>query len=164
MCFCLCLMWGDVADGGVDPRTIVIAFDIGEQFAPRGIAIGVFAVVDQLGFQSAEEALHRRIVPAIRLAGSLILYRGSAHPPDAYWLCRWLSIQSNSLGSSSQIAWANSTAVVHFQTSRVRSLTRHSRSRLGRLASSSSIVGTRTMLQSIRARSPSRPQVAPEHA
>src|SRR5215468_6718093 len=51
------------------------------------------------------------------------LYRGSAHPPDAYWLSRFglhlqsrLSIQSNSLGSSSQIAWANSTAVVHFQT------------------------------------------------
>src|SRR5499425_3505350 len=50
-------------------------------------------------------------------------YRGSAHPPDAYWLCRFelhlqsrLSIQSNSLGSSSQIAWANSTAVGHFQT------------------------------------------------
>src|SRR6516162_2432589 len=66
--FGLCLLWGDVADGGVDPRTIVIAFDISEQFAPRGIAIGVFAVVDQLGFQSADEALHRRIVPAIRLA------------------------------------------------------------------------------------------------
>src|SRR6516164_3641707 len=32
-------------------------------------------------------------------------------------------------------------------TSRVRSLTRHSRSRLGRLASSSAIVGTRTILQ-----------------
>jgi hypothetical protein len=32
-------------------------------------------------------------------------------------------------------------------TSRVRSLTRHSRSRLGRLASSSASVGTRTMLQ-----------------
>jgi hypothetical protein len=46
----------------------VIAFDMTEQFAPRGIAIQVFAVVDQLGFQSAEEALHRRIVPAIRLA------------------------------------------------------------------------------------------------
>jgi hypothetical protein len=39
--FCLCLLWGDVADGGVDPRTIVIAFDISEQFAPRGIAIGM---------------------------------------------------------------------------------------------------------------------------
>src|SRR6516164_9852914 len=42
--FCLCLLWSDVADGGVDPRTIIIAFDISEQFAPRGIAIGVFAV------------------------------------------------------------------------------------------------------------------------
>src|SRR5215472_1602059 len=48
--FCLCLLWGDVADGGVDPCTIVIVFDISEQFTPRGIAIGVFAVVDQLGF------------------------------------------------------------------------------------------------------------------
>ena len=67
--FCLCLLWGDVADGGVDPRTIVIAFDISEQIAPpRGIAIQVFAVVDQLGFQCAKEALHWRIVPAIGLA------------------------------------------------------------------------------------------------
>src|SRR4029077_18441647 len=47
---------------------IVIAFDIGEQVAPRGIAIGVFAVVDELGFQSAEETLHWRIVPAVSLA------------------------------------------------------------------------------------------------
>ena len=66
--FCLCLLWGDVADCGVDPRTIVLAFDISEQVAPRGIAIAVFAVVDQLGFQSAEEAFRWRIVPAIRLA------------------------------------------------------------------------------------------------
>src|ERR1700732_3804004 len=49
-------------------RRIVIAFDIGEQVAPRGIAIGVFAVVDELGFQSAEETLHWRIVPAVSLA------------------------------------------------------------------------------------------------
>src|SRR5262249_24008976 len=66
--FCLCLLWGDVADGRVDPRTIVIAFDISEQVAPRAIAIGVLAVVDQLGFQCAEEALHWRIVPAVSLA------------------------------------------------------------------------------------------------
>ena len=26
--FYLCLLWGDVADGGVDPHTIVIAFDM----------------------------------------------------------------------------------------------------------------------------------------
>ena len=39
--FRLCLLWGDVADGGVDAPPIVIAFDIGEQVAPCGIAIGV---------------------------------------------------------------------------------------------------------------------------
>src|SRR5215831_1010052 len=66
--FCLCLLWGDVADGGVDPPPIVIAFDISEQVAPRALAVGVFAVVNQLGFQSAKEALHRRIVPAVSLA------------------------------------------------------------------------------------------------
>src|SRR5882724_3770398 len=66
--FRLCLLWGDVADGGVDTPPIVIAFDIGEQVAPRGIAIGVFAVVDQLGFQSAKETFHWRIVPAVCLA------------------------------------------------------------------------------------------------
>src|SRR4029077_378289 len=58
----------DVADGGGDAPPIVIAFDIGEQVAPRGIAIGVFAVVDEPGFQSAEETLHWRIVPAVSLA------------------------------------------------------------------------------------------------
>ena len=65
---CLCLLWGEVADCGVDPRTIVIAFDISEQVAPRAIAIWVFAVVDELGFEGAKEALHWRIVPAVRLA------------------------------------------------------------------------------------------------
>jgi hypothetical protein len=48
--FGFCLLWGDVADGGVDAPPIVIAFDIGEQVASRGVAIGVFAVVDELGF------------------------------------------------------------------------------------------------------------------
>jgi hypothetical protein len=36
---CLCLIGGDVADGGVDPLTIVIAFDVGKQVAPSGIPI-----------------------------------------------------------------------------------------------------------------------------
>jgi hypothetical protein len=46
----------DIADGGVDPRTIVIAFDISEQFAPCGIAIGVFAKgeTDRAGTELAE--------------------------------------------------------------------------------------------------------------
>ena len=66
--FRLCLIGGDVADGGVDPLTIAVAFDRGEQIATGGIAIGVFMLVDEFGFQGAEEALQRRIVPAISLA------------------------------------------------------------------------------------------------
>jgi hypothetical protein len=58
---------GDGADGGVDPLTIVVAFDIGEQVAPRGVAIGVLAPADKFGFQRAEETLHRRVVPAVSL-------------------------------------------------------------------------------------------------
>src|SRR5882724_9992181 len=90
--FRLCLLWGDVADGGVDTPPIVIAFDIGEQVAPRGIAIGVFAVVDQLGFQSAKETFHWRIVPAVCLAahrlGDAAACRMSRYSPAAYWLPR----------------------------------------------------------------------------
>src|SRR5205823_14707193 len=55
-------------DGGVDPLPTVVAFNVGEQVAPRGIAIGVFALVDKFGFQGAEEALHRRVIPAVCLA------------------------------------------------------------------------------------------------
>jgi hypothetical protein len=63
--FPVCLLWGDVADSGVDPPPIAIAFDVGEQVAPRGMPIGVFGVVDQFGFQGTEEPLDRRIVPAL---------------------------------------------------------------------------------------------------
>src|ERR1051325_9748863 len=66
--FCLCLFGGDVADRGVPPLPIVVAFDIGEQVAPRSIAIRVLVLTNELGFQSTEEALHRRIVPAISFA------------------------------------------------------------------------------------------------
>src|SRR5881392_241430 len=52
----------------MDPLPIVVAFNVGEQVAPRGIAIGVFALVDKFGFQGAEEALHRRVIPAVCLA------------------------------------------------------------------------------------------------
>src|SRR5215831_6415368 len=83
--FCLCLLWSDVADGGVDPRTIVIAFDISEQFAPRGIAVGVFAVVDQLGFRSAEEALHWRIVPASQQFALRLIEMAAVCRMSRYW-------------------------------------------------------------------------------
>ena len=55
--FRLCLLWGDVADGGVDAPPIVIAFDIGEQVAPCGIAIGVTGGASGIG-----EATVRRFV------------------------------------------------------------------------------------------------------
>src|SRR3954452_16508224 len=66
--FPVCLLWGDVTDGGVDRPTIVIGLDGGEQVAPRGIAVGVFALMDEFGFQGAGDALDRRIAPAVWLA------------------------------------------------------------------------------------------------
>src|SRR3954452_11564872 len=66
--FPVCLLWGDVADSGVDRPTIVIGFDGREQVAPRGIALGVFALMDGFGFQGAEDALDWCIVPAVWLA------------------------------------------------------------------------------------------------
>jgi hypothetical protein len=51
--FRLCVIGGDVVDGGVDPLTIVVAL----QVVTGGIAIGVFMLVDEFGFQRAEEAL-----------------------------------------------------------------------------------------------------------
>jgi hypothetical protein len=39
----------------VDPSTIVITFDVGEQIAPGGIAIEIFALIDELGFQGAKK-------------------------------------------------------------------------------------------------------------
>jgi hypothetical protein len=59
---------GDIADGGMDPLTIVVAFDIGEQVASRDLPIEIFALVDKFGFQRAEETLHGCVVPAVSLA------------------------------------------------------------------------------------------------
>jgi len=66
--FAVCLLRSDVADSGVDPPPIVVAFDVREQITPRGLAIWVVALMDEFGFQGAEEAFHRRVVPAICLA------------------------------------------------------------------------------------------------
>jgi hypothetical protein len=35
----------------MDPPTIVIAFDVSEQVAPRGMPIGVVALMDEFGFR-----------------------------------------------------------------------------------------------------------------
>jgi hypothetical protein len=53
--FAVCLLRGDVTDGGVDPPPIVIAFDVREQIAARSIAIGILARVNEFGFQGTEE-------------------------------------------------------------------------------------------------------------
>ena len=86
--FRLCLLWGDVADGGVDPRTIVIAFDISEQFAPRGIAIGVFAVVLDafsrriVGWSMATTLATRLVLDALNMALMTRRPRGVIHHSD----------------------------------------------------------------------------------
>jgi hypothetical protein len=70
--FRLCLLGGDIADGGVDPLTIVVAFDIAEQVTPRGIPLGGLMLVDEFGFQRAEEALYGCIIPSSFPCGSSI--------------------------------------------------------------------------------------------
>jgi hypothetical protein len=57
----LCLFWGDVPEGGVEPLTIVVSFDVGEQVMPRGLPGFVASMVHEFDFQSAEAALRRGI-------------------------------------------------------------------------------------------------------
>ena len=87
--FCLCLLWSDVADGGVDPRTIIIAFDISEQFAPRGIAIGysrwwtssVFRVPKKLSIGALSQQFALRLIDWVIAAAC----RMSRYWLAAYW-------------------------------------------------------------------------------
>ena len=60
-----------------DARAISLGIHESAQYAAnqyRDIlqAAAITQSMDQLGFQSAEEALHRRIVPAIRLAAHIV--------------------------------------------------------------------------------------------
>jgi ABC-type transport system substrate-binding protein len=62
--------WQEIIDppeGKISARQAFYAM-VGEQVTSRGIPIGVFALVNEFGFQGAEETLHRRIVPTICLA------------------------------------------------------------------------------------------------
>lgn len=61
------LLGGAVAECGVEPLTVVVGFDVGEQVAARLVASGIAGVVDEFGLQGVEPGLHRRIVPAIAL-------------------------------------------------------------------------------------------------
>ena len=58
----------DISDGGVETGSIVEALDEGEDVA-LGVGAGrVVVMMDELGFQTVEEALHRGIVVAIGFA------------------------------------------------------------------------------------------------
>ena len=58
---------GDISEGGIEPLTIVVSFDIGEQLSFRYFPRGKTGLVHEFGFQSAEAAFHRCVVPAISL-------------------------------------------------------------------------------------------------
>jgi hypothetical protein len=55
----LCLFGGDVPEGGVEPLTVVVSFDIGEQVTLGRLAGRIGGVVNQLGFEGVEPAFHR---------------------------------------------------------------------------------------------------------
>ena len=61
------LFGGDVPEGGMEPLTIVVSFDVGEQVVPGGIPGWVASQVHEFGFQSAKATFHWCIVPAISL-------------------------------------------------------------------------------------------------
>ena len=51
----------------MEPLTIVVSFDIGEQLSFRRFPRGKTGLVHEFGFQSAEAAFHRCVVPTISL-------------------------------------------------------------------------------------------------
>ena len=51
----------------MDPLTIVVSFDVGEQVVPCGIPCWITSLVHEFGFDRAKAAFHRRIVEAISL-------------------------------------------------------------------------------------------------
>jgi hypothetical protein len=51
----------------MEPLTIVVSFDVGEQVVPGGLPGWVASLVHEFSFQSAEAAFHRCVVPAISL-------------------------------------------------------------------------------------------------
>ena len=56
---------GDIPEGGMEPLTIIISFDVDEQFVAGGIPRWVACLVHEFGFDRAKAAFHRGIVPAI---------------------------------------------------------------------------------------------------
>ena len=51
----------------MEPLTIVISFDVGEQVVSRSIPGWIASLVHKLGFDRAKAAFHRGVVPTISL-------------------------------------------------------------------------------------------------
>jgi len=51
----------------MDPLTIVVSFDVGEQVMPGSIPGWITSLVHEFGFDRAKAAFHRGIVPTISL-------------------------------------------------------------------------------------------------
>lgn len=47
---------------------IVIAFDVGEQVPASGVTRCIAGAMDEFRFQTAEEAFHRGVIPAVAFA------------------------------------------------------------------------------------------------
>ncbi len=59
----LCLFGRDIREGGMKPLTIIVSFDVGEQVVWGGVPGFVTSLVHDFGFQTAETAFHRCVVP-----------------------------------------------------------------------------------------------------
>src|ERR1700733_12694196 len=57
------LFWRFVDDGRVDPSSVVIAFDVGEQVASGLVAFRPVTLVDEFDLQRVQEALHGTLMP-----------------------------------------------------------------------------------------------------
>src|SRR5450631_1226925 len=62
----------------MEPLTIIVSFDVGEQVVPGGIPVWVASLVHEFSFQSTEAAFHRCIVPAISLSAHRLNHPGRA--------------------------------------------------------------------------------------
>src|SRR3984893_15699431 len=62
----------------MEPLTIVVSFDVGEQVVPGGIPGFVASLVHEFSFQSAEATFHRSIVPTISLPAHGLNHPGRA--------------------------------------------------------------------------------------
>src|SRR5215208_2971723 len=65
----------------MEPGSIVEAFDVGKNIALGLFSCCVFPVMDELGLEGVEEALHRGVVVAISLAAHRGLDSGGPQAP-----------------------------------------------------------------------------------